>query len=87
MLEKKGITHLDWMISMAIFLLFLLPIFLFFKPGAEPAYHLDYLTSIIEEKFRDETYYSIERIPISGGGSADIEGIQYIEFEFEGYFS
>src|SRR3989344_9079806 len=81
-MSKKGIAHLDWMISMALFLLFLLSIFVFFKPGAEPAYHRDYLTSIIEDKIRDATYYSIERIPISGEIFTDIEGIQAVEFEF-----
>ncbi len=86
MASKKAVAHLDWMISMAIFLMFLLSIFVFFKPGAEPAYHKDYLISILEDKLRDETYYSIERMPISGEVTAVEENIQYARFEFLGNF-
>ena len=35
---KRGAIHLDWMISMSIFLVFLLLILVYFKPGSEPAY-------------------------------------------------
>ena len=85
---EKGAIHLDWMISMSIFLVFLLLILVYFKPGSEPAYQKSYLIPIIENNFKKEVYYSIERLPIS----ADIDvsnldyDIQYLEFEFNGNF-
>src|SRR3989344_8877171 len=83
---KKGSMHLDWMVSMSIFLVFLLMILIYFKPGAEPAYQKDYLLPIVEANFRNSTYYSIERLPITTTITPTQEGIDYIEFEFDKNF-
>jgi len=84
---KTGAMHLDWMVSMGIFLLLVLSIFIFFKPGAEPAYSKNYLLPIIENNFKKSVYYSIERIPISAENiNIESEGITFLELDFAGNF-
>lgn len=85
---KKGAVHLDWMISMGIFIMFLLSMLVFFKPGAESAYGRDYLISILEDNFKSSTFYSIERIPININGLDinDADKIEYVNLKFDGNF-
>lgn len=72
---------------MGIFLLLVLSIFIFFKPGAEPAYSKDYLLPIIENNLKKSAYYSIERIPISAENiNIESVGIEFLEFNFDGNF-
>jgi len=81
---KKGSMHIDWMISMGIFLMIFLAILLFFKPGSETAYQGDYLISLVESRLVKETYYAIERTPIAW--DSGLPSKEFVEFGFNGNF-
>jgi len=53
MMNKKG-DHIDWIISIGIFLVFLMTIFVILKPGIIPEYKNDLLFSIVEENLKNE---------------------------------
>lgn len=70
---KKGASHVDWAISMGIFLVFLLLTIIFLRPGTEPIYKGDTLLGIVEKGLKDDTYYTIEKqlLNINYLGSSD----------------
>jgi len=64
-MKKRGATHVDWVISMSIFLLGVLTLIIFVLPlFNEPLNSEDTLLPIIEEKFVDDTYWIIKRVPL-----------------------
>ena len=61
---KKGATHVDWVISMGIFIVFLLIVLIFLKPGVEPIEKEDTLLDILNIGFDNMTKYNIEKTPL-----------------------
>lgn len=62
-MNKKAASYVDWAISIAIFLTYILTIFLFIKPGYTPLYTKEIL-SIVKENFEKDTYWTIKKIPL-----------------------
>lgn len=70
MKNKKGDGHVDWIISIGIFLIFLLSIFVIIKPGVEPNYDYNTLLDNIEEHvkgdFKIESLFDISKFDFEG---------------------
>ena len=71
---KRGIGgHVDWIIAMGLFLVFITSLFVFFKPGITPLYQPEILLNIVEKNFINETELRITKIPIF------VQSISYTE--------
>ena len=60
----KGNIHTDWAISMGIFLLAILTLFIFLKPGIQPIYKENVLLNILEHEFLANTTWSVQQLPL-----------------------
>ena len=63
-MDKKGISYVDWAISLGIFLVFTLTIFVLFKPHVIEDYSTEYLISIAEQGIRENSSYEINNYPL-----------------------
>ena len=74
---KKGAIHVDWAISMGLFLIYVTVLFILIKPGYYPEYKPENLFSILENNFVDNVSTDIKEvqviIDICGGGKTTIE--------------
>ncbi len=82
--NKKGLHVIDWTISMGIFLVAIVSIFIFLKPGSQPKYEGSTLISIVENNFLKETSWQIKKTPIfikrlENDPSSGISGIAIVE--------
>lgn len=55
---------MDLVISVGIFIIYILSVFILFKPGVQEEYNPDHLNTIVEQNLKNEIYYSIEKIPL-----------------------
>jgi len=62
--SKKGLSHVDWAMSLAIFLLYLAWFFIFVKPMFSPASSLDVLLDILDDGLEDNLFEETERIRV-----------------------
>jgi len=69
MLGEKGSTHVDWAISLGIFLVYVLSMFILIQPGIEPIQRNDQLISIVEDNLIEEITAELTKTPVK------IEGI------------
>lgn len=58
---KKGATHVDWAISMGIFLVYIMLTFIFLKPGSQPTYNEDTLLDIVYSGLEKDTTYTLQK--------------------------
>ena len=58
-MDKKGGGHVDWIISIGIFLIYLLSMFVLIKPGIIPTHDSDTLLDIIEENVREDFFVAL----------------------------
>ncbi len=72
---KKGASHVDWAISLGIFLVYILTVIIFIKPGLAPSYKADELLDYVENSLIDEVRLDIEKTPLY---------IEYSDFEDPG---
>lgn len=63
MFNKKG-DHVDWAISMGIFLLYLIGLFILLRPGVTPTYKPEGLLQILETNLMNEITYEVREIPL-----------------------
>jgi len=70
MLGKKG-SHADWVISLGIFIVYLMTMFTIIKPGIEQPYRNEVLMDIVEKNFEDSIFYNITKIPLYATISID----------------
>src|SRR3989338_2951521 len=63
-MKKRGSTHADWAISLGIFLVYTLSLFLLIQPGVEPVFRNENLVKIVEDSFVGDTRLVIEKTPI-----------------------
>jgi len=66
-MDKKGSEHIDWMISMGLFLLGVITIFLLLKPGIQKEHNEDFLLELLEEKFKEDFFWTVKNVPLSIG--------------------
>lgn len=61
---KKAASHVDWAISMGIFLLYVLSMFIMIQPGIQPLQQSSNLVTVVEDGLKTDLYYNITKIPI-----------------------
>jgi len=77
---KKGASHVDWAISMSIFLVYVLLMFIFLKPGSQPTYNENTLLNTVYSGLKDDTTYTVQRgyLMITPKIDIDHDAIYYI---------
>lgn len=77
---KKGASHVDWAISMSIFLVYVLLMFIFLKPGSQPVYNENTLLNIVYSGLKDDTTSTVQRgyLMITPKIDIDHDAVHYI---------
>ena len=68
MKNKKGSVHIDWIVSMGIFLSFIVIILGFIRPGYEPRYEGDVLIDMVVEEFMERVEVNVSKTLLILGG-------------------
>lgn len=63
-MKKKGLTYVDWSISIGLFIIYLLVLFITFRPAVRDEYSSDHLTSMVEKNLREDVYQTMVRFPV-----------------------
>jgi hypothetical protein len=63
-MDRKGLSHIDWVISFGVFIVFLLLLFIWFGPLLTTEYSEEYLAGIAAEGFKDASYHEVFKYPI-----------------------
>lgn len=63
-LKKKGLNQIDWVISLAIFLLYIAWFFIFLKPQIQKSSDFAPLGRDVKENFKNDIYYSADKYPL-----------------------
>lgn len=71
--SKKGLSHVDWAMSLAIFLLYLAWYFVLVKPLFVPSSNMDTLLDILQGGVENEVYQDIKRVRIMVPGDIESE--------------
>ena len=62
---KKGIGgHVDWIIGIGLFLIYVAMLFAFFKPGITDVFEPDTLLDIVEDGFTADSAWELQKTPI-----------------------
>nr|MBI4156141.1 hypothetical protein [Candidatus Woesearchaeota archaeon] len=61
---SKGASHIDWAISMGIFIIYIMSLLIFVQPGLEETSDRTILLTILESGFKDYTYHDLEKTPL-----------------------
>ncbi len=78
---KKGSIHLDWVISIGIFLVYILFLFVFITPFYKPPTQEGINTlDILEDNLRKEVYWNVTRMPVFIINCADCAGMAGEDF-------
>jgi hypothetical protein len=92
-MNKKGLAYVDWIISLSLFLVTVLMIFAFLRPGIVPSFESKDLINIVENNFLEENSWEMISIPIAiqnvenNSYSIDISHSGLSEWRFIGYNS
>ncbi len=76
---KKGINYIDWVIAIGIFIVYIIFIFVVFKPGIRDPSSPSYMLDIVKTNFIKETYYSIEIVNLFVKPDSDGQKIYLIQ--------
>ena len=94
MFSKKGIGYVDWIISMSFFLITVLMIFAFLRPGVAPTFESEDLLNIVESKFLENVSWESLSVPstvtLSNGAYLEIKQQSPTvssEWDFVSYYS
>jgi hypothetical protein len=60
----KGASQVDWAISMGIFLIYVLGLLVFLRPGIQPVLENNLLVSIIQDNLEEEVNVKLKRTPL-----------------------
>ena len=63
-MDKKAVTQVDWAVSMGIFLIYVLSMFVMIQPGIQPFNKKETMVNIAEKQLQLDAYYNITRIPL-----------------------
>lgn len=92
-MNKKGLAYVDWIISLSLFLVTVLMIFAFIRPGVTPTFESRDLINIVEKNFLEENSWQIVNIPVAvqnitnSSYSIVLDHTKNSEWEFIGYTS
>jgi hypothetical protein len=81
-MNKKGASHVDWAISMGLFIIYTLSLFLFLRPGIEDPINQSVLIKIAEKGFYQQTNVTLEQTPILVDYQGD-SGINQLQINFK----
>src|SRR3989338_1562014 len=80
--NKKGNVHIDWVISIAVFLTYIIVLLAFIKPSYKPCFEGDVLVNLAKKSFHDEAEWEVKKILLSfdcdNGGVYDFNLEDYI---------
>ncbi len=80
--NKRGNVHIDWVVSIAIFLTYLIILLAFIKPNYKPSFEGDVLVNLAKESFHNEVEWSVNKVLLSfscdNGGVYDLNLNEYI---------
>lgn len=62
--SKKALSHVDWVISLSIFLMYLIWFFVFVKPMIGPSQDMEVLLNILEEGSENYLFQNVQRIQV-----------------------
>lgn len=80
---KKATTNVDWIISLGIFLTYILFLFIFLKPGIKDVYKEESLFNILENNIYSEANYTLDIVPLYL--HSDENGCFEVQCDFEAY--
>ncbi len=91
-MNKKGESHVDWAVSMGIFLVYVMSMFMLIQPGIQPFYSETNLVGIIENQLDLNLNYEIAKTPIyiditSVPPEEGLKPEQYVEIDMGGSIS
>ena len=61
---KQGDVHIDWAISMGLFLIGITMIIVFLKPGVQPLHQEEQLLNLLERQFIYDSSWTIKKLPL-----------------------
>ncbi len=61
---KKGATHADWAISLGIFLVYILSMFMILQPGSQPIYKDEQMMGIVKSGLIADTRFVLTKTPM-----------------------
>jgi hypothetical protein len=62
-MNKKG-GHVDWVISMGIFITYIFALFILLRPGVKPTFKPVDLLDIVQDNFEDEVLWTVKKVPL-----------------------
>ncbi len=62
-MNKKG-GHVDWVISMGIFIIYIFALFVLLRPGVKPIYRPTALLDNLEEQFNEDVIWVVKTVPL-----------------------
>jgi hypothetical protein len=62
--SKKALSHVDWVMSLAVFLMYLVWFFVFVKPMIGPSQDMEVLLNILEEGSENYFFQDVQRIQV-----------------------
>jgi len=74
-MDKKGLSYIDWSISLGIFVIFILLLFIMVIPSLDRGLDEDYLISLAETGFRGTAYHEIIKMPLFVSAASNMEVI------------
>ncbi len=60
-MKKGAASHVDWAISIGLFVVYILLMIIFLRPGIQPVYSQSSLLSIVDKNLERDVSYNIER--------------------------
>ncbi|GEM_PF-2621498 len=71
---KKGLDYIDWSMSMGIFIIAVIALFIFLKPGARLEYDQETLTTMVEHNFMNRAQWFVHETPLFVRNFQDVAG-------------
>jgi hypothetical protein len=65
MMKKRGASHVDWAISMGMFVIYILSMFIIVQPGVQKVFKEDNMMQIAEEGLDLNTGFYLEKTPFT----------------------
>jgi hypothetical protein len=63
-MRKKGLNYIDWVISLGTFLIAVIAIFVFLRPGSQDVTGAENLAVLVESNFLEETTWTMKQAPL-----------------------
>lgn len=82
-MKKRGIGHhLDWIIGISLFMLYVIFMIVTLKPGIQPLHKGDTLLSIIQDRFTNATTWNVTKLELNINSAGCSSGIIYCSLNF-----